>query len=31
MMQFYICEHCGNIVTFVKSSGVPVMLSLIHI
>ena len=25
MMQFYICEHCGNIVTFVKSSGVPVM------
>lgn len=25
MMRFYICEHCGNIVTFVKSSGVPVM------
>ena len=24
-MRFYICEHCGNIVTFVKSSGVPVM------
>ena len=25
MMRFYICEHCGNTVTFVKSSGVPVM------
>ena len=24
-MRFYICEHCGNIGTFVKSSGVPVM------
>ena len=24
-MRCYICEHCGNIVTFVKSSGVPVM------
>ena len=24
-MRFYICEHCGNIITFVKSSGVPVM------
>ena len=24
-MRFYICEHCGNIVTFVKSSGVPVI------
>ena len=24
-MKFYVCEHCGNIVTFVKSSGVPVM------
>lgn len=24
-MKFYICEHCGNIVTFVKDSGVPVM------
>lgn len=24
-MQFYVCEHCGNIVTFVKSVGVPVM------
>ena len=24
-MKFYICEHCGNIVAYVKSSGVPVM------
>lgn len=24
-MKFYICEHCGNIVAMVKSSGVPVM------
>ena len=24
-MKFYVCEHCGNIITFVKSSGVPVM------
>ena len=24
-MKFYICEHCGNIVTFLQSSGVPVM------
>ena len=24
-MKFYKCEHCGNIVTFVKASGVPVM------
>lgn len=23
--KFYKCEHCGNIITFVKSSGVPVM------
>lgn len=23
--KFYICEHCGNIVAMVKSSGVPVM------
>ena len=23
-MKFYICEHCGNIITHVKSSGVPV-------
>ena len=24
-MKFYICEHCGNIVAMVKSSGAPVM------
>lgn len=24
-MKFYVCEHCGNIIQFVKSSGVPVM------
>ena len=24
-MKFYLCEHCGNIIAFVKSSGVPVM------
>ena len=24
-MRFYICEHCGNIVAFVKNSGVPVV------
>ena len=24
-MKFFICEHCGNIVTFVESKGVPVM------
>ena len=24
-MKFYVCQHCGNIITFVKSSGVPVM------
>lgn len=23
--KFFICEHCGNIVAMVKSSGVPVM------
>lgn len=23
--NFYICEHCGNIIAMVKSSGVPVM------
>ncbi|MBQ8851786.1 MAG: desulfoferrodoxin [Oscillibacter sp.] len=23
--KFYICEHCGNIIAMVKSSGVPVM------
>ena len=24
-MKFYVCEHCGNIIQFVKESGVPVM------
>ena len=24
-MKFYICEHCGNIIEFVKETGVPVM------
>ena len=24
-MKFYRCDHCGNIITFVKSAGVPVM------
>lgn len=24
-MNFYICEHCGNIVTMVRDAGVPVM------
>lgn len=24
-MKFYICEHCGNLVTMVKSSGVPLV------
>ena len=23
--KFYICEHCGNIIAMVKSTGVPVM------
>lgn len=23
--KFYICEHCGNIIAMVKSSGVPIM------
>ncbi len=23
--KFYVCEHCGNIVAFVKNAGVPVM------
>ena len=23
--KFYVCEHCGNIVAVVKSSGVPIM------
>lgn len=24
-MKFYICEHCGNQIAFVKNTGVPVM------
>ena len=24
-LKFFICEHCGNIIAIVKSSGVPVM------
>lgn len=24
-LKFYVCEHCGNIVTYLRSSGVPVM------
>lgn len=24
-MDFYICKHCGNLITFAKSSGVPVV------
>ncbi len=24
-MQFFRCDHCGNIIMFVESSGVPVM------
>lgn len=24
-MKFYTCRHCGNIIAYVKSSGVPVM------
>lgn len=24
-MKFYVCEHCGNIIQFIKVSGVPVM------
>lgn len=24
-MQFFICDHCGNIIAFVKNKGVPVM------
>ncbi len=23
--KFYICEHCGNVVTFMSNKGVPVM------
>lgn len=24
-MKFYVCEHCGNKITFVEDKGVPVM------
>lgn len=24
-MKFYVCEHCGNLVTFLHAAGVPVM------
>lgn len=24
-MEFYICKHCGNIIAYVKNSGVPVV------
>ena len=24
-MKFYVCEHCGNKVTFVEDKGVPVV------
>lgn len=24
-MKFYVCDHCGNIIMFAKSVGVPVM------
>ena len=24
-MKFYVCEHCGKLITFVHSAGVPVM------
>ena len=24
-LKYYICEHCGNIITKVKDAGVPVM------
>ena len=24
-LKFYVCEHCGNIITYVRNSGVPVM------
>lgn len=24
-LKFYVCKHCGNIIAFVKSSGVPVV------
>ncbi len=24
-MKFFVCEHCGNMITFVKDKGVPVV------
>ena len=24
-MKFYVCEHCGNMIQFIKDKGVPVM------
>ena len=24
-MKYYVCEHCGNMIEFVKDAGVPVM------
>ncbi len=24
-IKFYVCEHCGNIIAYVKNAGVPVM------
>ena len=24
-LKFYVCNHCGNIIAFVKNTGVPVM------
>lgn len=24
-MEFYVCSHCGNIITFAENKGVPVM------
>ena len=24
-MKYYVCEHCGNIIEYVKDAGVPVM------
>ena len=24
-MKFYVCAHCGNIIAFVRNTGVPVM------
>ena len=24
-MKFYVCEHCGNMIQFIKDKGVPVV------